>query len=121
MPRFLQGEEMAYVMGDASAAYSSAETGEDYGLKKFHRHLLLLKPDIIVVYDEMEADHPASWSWLLHSMAKIHIAPATHRFPTSFDGFYCSSKLWPPQADPRSLAHTFAVSTACWTVKLNPF
>src|SRR3546814_8877461 len=59
MPRFLQGEEMAYVLGDASAAYSSAETGDDYGLKKFHRHLLLLKPDIIVVYDELVADHPA--------------------------------------------------------------
>jgi len=121
MPRFLQGEEMAYVMGDASAAYSSAETGEDYGLKKFHRHLLLLKPDIIVVYDELEADHPASWSWLLHSMAKIHIDTATNRFSSRFEGFSGAGKLWTPSAVSWSLADTFEVRAENWRGSLNQF
>lgn len=114
MPRFLQGEKMAYVMGDASAAYSSTETGEDYGLRKFYRHLLLLKPDIIVVYDELEADHPASWSWLLHSMAKIHIDTATNRFSSNFDGFLGTGKLWAPSAVSWSLADTFEVRAENW-------
>ncbi len=120
MPRFLQGEDMAYVMGDASAAYSSAETGEDYGLKKFHRHLLLLKPDIIVVYDELEADHPASWSWLLHSMAEIHIDTVANRFSSHFDGFSGAGKLWTPSAVSWSLADTFEVRAENWRGSRNP-
>lgn len=114
MPRFLQGEEMAYVMGDASGAYASAETGEDYGLKRFYRHLLLLKPDIIVVYDELEADYPVSWSWLLHSMAKIDIDTATRRFVSTFDGFVGEGKLWTPSPVSWSLADTFEVRAVNW-------
>ena len=114
IPRFLQGQEMAYVMGDASAAYSSAETGEDYGLKKFHRHLVLLKPDIIVVYDELESNHPVSWSWLLHSMAEIQIDTATNRFSSHFDGFSGVGKLWTPSHVSWSLADTFEVRAENW-------
>ena len=121
MPRFLQGEEMAYVMGDASAAYSSAETGEDYGLKKFYRHLLLLKPDVIVVYDELEADHPASWSWLLHSMARIHIDTVSNHFSSSFDGFAGVGKLWTPSPVTWSLADTFEVRAENWRGSRNQF
>lgn len=120
MPRFLHGGEMAYVMGDASAAYSSAETGEDYGLKKFHRHLLLLKPDIIVVYDELEADHPASWSWLLHSMAEIHIDTVANRFSSYFDGFSGTGKLWAPSAVSWSLTDTFEVRAENWRGSRTP-
>ncbi|WP_262247367.1 DUF4962 domain-containing protein [Parapedobacter soli] len=114
IPRFLQGEDMAYVMGDASAAYSSNETNEDHGVKKFYRHLLLLKPDIIVVYDELESDHPASWSWLLHSMARIHIDTTSNRFSSHFDGFNGVGKLWTPDAVSWSLADTFEVRAENW-------
>ena len=27
----------------------------------------MLPPSIIIIYDELEADHPATWSWLLHN------------------------------------------------------
>lgn len=69
IPYFLEGKGLSYAMGDASQAYHSVKHGgkADYGLDKFHRHLLLLDSSILVVYDELEADHPAKWSWVLHS------------------------------------------------------
>ena len=63
--RFLHGSQVSYALGDASTAYGDA------GLTKFRRHLAFLRPGIIVVYDELEADHPAEWSWLLHAMHEM--------------------------------------------------
>lgn len=84
--RHLDGNHIRYVLGDASNAYQPVQSGfikkrfaiagitadekngfGDAGLKRFRRHLIFLDPDIIVVYDELEAAHPAKWSWLLHS------------------------------------------------------
>ena len=63
--RFLDGKRISYCLGDASQAYGDA------GLTRFRRHLVLLKPGTVVVYDDLEADHPARWSWLLHSARKM--------------------------------------------------
>ncbi len=63
--RFLDGEHMAYALGDASNAYGDA------GLRRFRRHLVLLRPDILVIYDDLEADHDARWQWLVHGDRKI--------------------------------------------------
>ena len=63
--RFLHGSQVSYALGDASTAYGDA------GLTKFRRHLAFLRPGTIVVYDELEADHPAEWSWLLHAMHEM--------------------------------------------------
>jgi len=69
IPRFLHGEQISYAVGDASNAYSGSDLGEntDHGVTKFRRHYIILRPSIIVVYDELEADHEAEWSWLLHN------------------------------------------------------
>lgn len=114
IPLFLKGKTMAYAKGDASAAYSSLETGEDYGLRKFHRHLVLLKPDIVVVYDELQADRPANWSWLLHSMAEMTIDTIENRFSAQFDGFSGVGKLWSPIVLSWNLTDTFEVRAENW-------
>ncbi|MEQ9289619.1 MAG: DUF4962 domain-containing protein [Cyclobacteriaceae bacterium] len=87
IPRFIDSENISYVMGDASNAYDGTmardehrEKGEFWkvdftpengfgkpGVKKFRRHVTLLRPDIIVIYDELEAAKPVTWSWLIHS------------------------------------------------------
>jgi len=59
----------SYCVGDASHAY-----GSDAGLRTFHRHLLLLRPSTLLVYDELEAGHQANWEWLLHSSHELKIA-----------------------------------------------
>ena len=63
--RYLHGERISYSCGNASGAYTNT------GLIRFRRHVALLRPSTIVVYDELEADHPAHWSWLLHSPNKM--------------------------------------------------
>jgi len=75
IPRFLHGRQISYVVGDASQAYSSMEGGakEDTGLTRFRRHVIMLRPSIVVVYDELEADHDAEWSWLIHTYEKMDI------------------------------------------------
>ncbi len=76
IPRFLDGQYMSYAIGDASQAYHSVEHGEtvDHGLKRFKRHILMLYPDLIVIYDDLEAEEMAEWSWLLHAPGgtKLH-------------------------------------------------
>ena len=69
IPRSIQGEQISYAVGDASNAYSGIVDGKeiDHGMKLFRRHYLMLRPSIIIIYDELEADHAAEWSWLLHN------------------------------------------------------
>lgn len=83
IPRFLNGEKLSYACGDASNAYDAApfdrETGafvaaglkiDDYisrgVMKRFRRHVVLLRPSLILVYDELEAKQPVRWDWMLH-------------------------------------------------------
>ncbi|MCX7819952.1 MAG: heparinase II/III family protein [Kiritimatiellae bacterium] len=55
-----------YVLGDASAAYRGA-------LRRFRRHLLLVRPAWVVVLDELEADQPAEFQWLLHAKERMEL------------------------------------------------
>lgn len=77
IPRFLNGNQISYVLGDASKAYDNgSEKPQQAGMKTFRRHLTLLRPNIIVIYDELVADHPAAWSWLLHSIVPSQLDEA---------------------------------------------
>ncbi|MCC6143244.1 MAG: DUF4962 domain-containing protein [Candidatus Hydrogenedentes bacterium] len=75
IPRFLHGSRVSYAVGDASQAYASEEGGEGEaaGLTRFRRHILMLRPTIVVVYDDLEADHDAEWSWLIHCNDKMDV------------------------------------------------
>lgn len=74
LARFADNEALTYTLGDASHAYDSIRTPfwidrmeksevaytpenglGDPGVTRFRRHFLFLKPDVIVVYDELEA------------------------------------------------------------------
>lgn len=69
--RFLHGRTISYCLGDASRAYGDA------GLTRFRRHLALVRPGLVVIYDDLAADHDAIWSWRLHSPEALH-AEAGH-------------------------------------------
>jgi hypothetical protein len=96
VPRFLHGERLSYCVGDASRAYDANPTADETemipdakgqaklgvghaGLKRFRRHVVLLRPATVVIYDDLVADHPAEWSWLLHSMEELHLEADRHR------------------------------------------
>ncbi|WDE97412.1 DUF4962 domain-containing protein [Lentisphaera profundi] len=77
--RFIGGNKLSYSLGDASNAYKGSsnrmvkilnpEVADyvDHGLKRFRRHVVSLGVGLYVIYDELEADHAAEWSWLLNS------------------------------------------------------
>jgi len=75
MEHFLETEELSYAVGNASRAYDSPTENFDAGVKSFRRHLLLLRPDVLVIYDELEAEKPVNWTYLLHSYDRIRIDP----------------------------------------------
>ncbi|WDE96471.1 DUF4962 domain-containing protein [Lentisphaera profundi] len=87
--RYLHGEKITYSCGDASLAYgdlvneqwsdlvnqhlvepgrSIKENFGDVKLKKFDRHIAYIRPNIIVIYDELEAEEAVDWDFLLHTM-----------------------------------------------------
>ena len=102
--RMLGGDNISYACGDASNAYSgiseypmwiknfklskveqSVENGfGETPLKKYRRHILLLHPDIVVIYDELEADKPVRWDWLLHSPVQFDINEQECRLTTVY-------------------------------------
>ena len=96
LPRFINGEKINYVLGDASHAYKAYDlspktrkdnTPDNLGIKYFRRHFLLLKPDIFLVYDEMEANKPVDWSWLIHNYHGLKMDAQNKTVETTYKDF----------------------------------
>lgn len=90
LARFADTEALTYTLGDASHAYDSIRTpfwidrmeksGVEYtranglgdpGVTRFRRHFLFLRPDVIVIYDDLAARQPVTWTWLLHGNNRL--------------------------------------------------
>ncbi|MDL2214711.1 DUF4962 domain-containing protein [Dysgonomonas sp. OttesenSCG-928-M03] len=88
--RFRDTPALTYVLGDATHAYGKMTTPfwinrmkqfevdytkengfGDPGITRFRRHFVFLRPDIVIIYDELEAKAPVEWTWLLHSYNKM--------------------------------------------------
>lgn len=111
--RFMQGDEIAYLKGDASNAWKNEETNEPE-VKKVVRHLILLKPDVIVIYDELESGKEVSWSWLIHSMEKMEVDPGNGTFTVILPTVKGAGKIFSSQEMQWALADTFDVPAVNW-------
>lgn len=60
MPKF------DYVVGDAAAAYEGR-------LERYRRHVVFVKPDFIVLYDDLAAKEPATFQFMLHGLSPFKI------------------------------------------------
>jgi hypothetical protein len=58
-----------YAAGDATNAYGGA-------LKRFTRHVLFARPDLIFVFDDLSSEQPRSWEWWLHALQPMEIDEA---------------------------------------------
>lgn len=67
---FKTTDRFGYVRGDATPAYAGR-------LTKCQRSLLLIRPSVIVLVDELETDEPASWQWLLHAFGPFEVGEST--------------------------------------------
>ena len=51
-----------YIIGDAQNIYKPVA-----GLQKFFRHFVYVKPNIIFILDELKANQPSKFEWLMHT------------------------------------------------------
>ena len=54
-------------------------------VKKFRRHFILLKPDILIVYDVLEAEKPVDWSWLIHNYHGLKLDAENKTVETTYE------------------------------------
>jgi hypothetical protein len=111
--RFMQGEEIAYIKGDATNAYNNEETGKPE-VKKVIRHLVLIKPDLIIIYDELESEKDVRWGWLIHSFQKMKTDPANSTFSVTLPGVKGSGKIFSSQEVRWTVTDTFEVPAVNW-------
>jgi len=55
-----------YLVGDAMGIYPA-----EARLRKFHRHFLFLKPDVVVIVDDLAAEAASRFDWLLQAEARL--------------------------------------------------
>ncbi|MBL8232706.1 MAG: DUF4962 domain-containing protein [Bryobacterales bacterium] len=63
---------MDYVVGDATAAYEGK-------LQRAVRHVVFVKPDVIVIADELGAAQPSTYQFMLHGQAPFTLDEAKQR------------------------------------------
>lgn len=118
--RMLGGKHISYSLGDASHAYYGISdspmwiknfadqnveqsVANGFGptpLKLYRRHLFLLHPDKVLIYDEMEASKAVRWDWLLHSPVEFFIDKQLNRLTTrnKEKGFVSVAQLFSEQS-----------------------
>ena len=95
-----------YVCGDAKAAYGTL-------LNRCRRHVLLVRPSLVVMVDDLEATEPVSFQWLMHAREELDLDEPgqtliSHRAPFAMqvhlvtpDGFdFEQTDAWP--LDPKT-------------------
>ncbi len=121
LPRFLHGEKISYALGDASNAYRAYDEGQhiDLGMKVSRRHYLMLRPSIVVVYDELEAEKPVTWSWLLHNDLGFNIDSISGTLTAGSEVAKASVRLFGSTSIHYNLTDQFSVPVNNWTNKVN--
>ena len=67
---FLEG--LDYAAGEAAAAYKGR-------MKRARRHVIFVKPDIVMIADELEAVEPSTYQWMLHGWEEFELDETRQR------------------------------------------
>lgn len=87
---FRHQQALTYVAGDAAEAYGGR-------VKRFLRHVLFLRPAVILLLDELEAPRPARYQWLLHALEKMELDEAAGTVISRRGGASLTVRLACPQ------------------------
>jgi hypothetical protein len=68
---FASKPHIGYVCGDATAAYGKR-------LRRFRRHVVLLRPSLICIVDDIEAPQASEFQWLLHAAEQLQLNEDDH-------------------------------------------
>ena len=94
---FSTSDRFGYASGEAANAYDS--------LTRYRRHLLMIRPAILVLIDDLIASEPSTLEWLLHAFEKFEIDPEGQTVTSNRDGasltghLYASTSLSLQQTD----------------------
>ena len=95
---FSTGDTFGYVSGEAENAYGGL-------LRKCRRHMLLIRPSVLILVDDLVAPNPSTFQWLLHAFEQFEIDEGeqsiiSRRHGASLTGrLYASSALTLSQTD----------------------
>jgi hypothetical protein len=89
---FEQGDEYMYCAGEAAPAY------HEVVLDRFTRHVLALKPDIFLVYDQIEAPEAHGYQYLLHAEREMAVEQARQAVDVVGERARCRVTLVEPAA-----------------------
>lgn len=87
------GSQFDYVIGDATQAYEGR-------IDRFWRHLWFIKPNLILIYDQLEAPGETTYDWLLHTEQRMDVDPeaARVRVPAA------TAEMWVTLVHPHELS-----------------
>ena len=63
-------EQFLGMLAECKIAPTPANGYGDGKLKLFERHVMLIRPDTVVIYDVLESEEASQWTLLLHTMKK---------------------------------------------------
>lgn len=86
---FQSTAHLGYVCGDARQAYGDL-------LQRARRHVLLVRPSVVVVVDDLQAPQPAEFQWLLHAREKLELDEPAQRFVSRRGGAQMQTHLFTP-------------------------
>ena len=86
---FQSTKHLGYVCGDAVNAYEGL-------FKRFRRHVLMIRPSLICVIDDLEGAQGSQYQWLLHSREKMEIDEKTQTIVSRRKGETMSVTLISP-------------------------
>ena len=86
---FHTSDAFDYVAGEAAQAY-------DGKLDRFTRRILFVKPEAVIIFDQLAAPQPATYAWHLHAPVEMAVA-GQHDIRVVNEGASCRADfLWPP-------------------------
>jgi hypothetical protein len=86
---FQPGSAYDYVVGDATSGYGDQ-------VERYRRHLVFLKPDVLVMLDEVRAKKPVPLKLWLHGRAPFDIDGAGGRIALAFENAALGGYLFAP-------------------------
>jgi hypothetical protein len=96
---FRSGQSFGYVCGEAENAYGDL-------LRRWRRHLLLIRPSVLVLVDDIAAPSPATFQWLLHALERFEIDAESQQITSQHRGASLACQLY--ASTPLALSQTDA-------------
>lgn len=99
---FLHGDTFDYTAGDAFAAYGGL-------LDRYIRHIIYVRPDVFVIFDDLKAPKASSFSWLLHAYHEMDVDAPNGRIGLDANTATLDVRLWSSEGLSYDQTNEFAV------------